>query len=88
LRPSTPRTNARSQEVGVFDRVPATAILTLRHRVLPIWLGVLSILVFIGAVFPWIPLFPLWVLLTSIVLLVRMRRAAPAQEPVSPSVST
>ena len=62
---------------GIFAMAGAAAILTFKHRVLPIWLGVLSILVFIGAVFPWIPLFPLWVLLTSIVLLVRMRRPAP-----------
>lgn len=73
---------------GILAMAAAAAILTLRHRVLPIWLGVLSILVFLGAVFPWIPLFPLWVLLTSIVLLVRMRRAAPVEEPVGPSVSS
>jgi uncharacterized membrane protein YkvI len=62
---------------GILAMAGAAAILTFRHRVLPMWLGALSILVFIGAAFPWIPLFPLWVLLTSIVLLVRMRRPAP-----------
>jgi hypothetical protein len=73
---------------GILAMAGAAAILTFRHRLLPTWLGVVSILVFIGAVAPWIPLFPAWVLLTSIVLLVRMRRAAPAQEPLSPPVSS
>jgi hypothetical protein len=62
---------------GLLAMTGAATILTFRHRVLPTWLGVFSILAFLSAVTPWIPLFPLWVLLTSIVLLVRMRRPAP-----------
>jgi len=61
---------------GILAMSGAAAVLTLRHGVLPKWLGWLSILVFVAAVMPWIPLLPVWVLLTSITLLVRMRRSA------------
>jgi hypothetical protein len=66
---------------GILAMAGAATILTFRHRVLPMWLGVFSILAFLSALAPWIPLFPLWVLLTSIVLLARMRRPAPAPTP-------
>jgi hypothetical protein len=62
---------------GILAMAGAATILTFRHRVLPLWLGVFSILAFLSALLPWIPLLPLWVLLTSIVLLVRMRRPSP-----------
>lgn len=61
---------------GILAMSGAAAVLTLRHGVLPKWLGWLSIVVVVGAVMPWVPLFPVWVLLTSITLLVRMRRSA------------
>ena len=65
---------------GILAMMGAVSILTFRHRVLPRWLGVFSILAFLSGVVPWVPLLPLWILLTSIVLLVQMRRTPPAAE--------
>lgn len=53
----------------------AAAVVTLRFGVLPRWLGWLSVLAFVAAIaMPWIPVFALWVLLVSIVLIVERRR--------------
>lgn len=56
--------------VGAFGA--SAAVLILRYKVLPWWLGALAVLVFLSGLAPWmapVVLLP-WVLLTSIVLLV------------------
>jgi hypothetical protein len=63
---------------GILAMAGAATILTFRHRVLPRWLGVFSILAILSAVAPWMPLLPLWILLTSIYLLVHTSRPLPA----------
>jgi len=60
----------------------STAIITMRFRALPIWLGwVSALLAVIGVIGPisWTLLlvFPLWVLVTSIVLYQRQNTSAP-----------
>jgi hypothetical protein len=55
----------------------AAAVVILRFGVVPKWLGWFAALTFVGAILlPWIPLFALWVLLVSIVLLVELRGMA------------
>lgn len=48
-----------------------TAMLVLRFKVLPLWLGAVAVLVFLGGFVPWMgaPILALWVLLTSLALL-------------------
>jgi hypothetical protein len=56
----------------------AAAVVVLRFGVLPKWLGWVAALTFVTAIVaPWIPLFAVWVLLVSIVLLVERRGLAP-----------
>jgi len=57
-----------------------TAMLVLRFKVLPRWLGALAVLVFLGGFVPWMgaPIFSLWVLLASLALLVERRRPTAA----------
>ncbi len=59
----------------------AAAVVILRFGLLPKWLGWAAVVAFAAAIVaPWIPVFALWVLLVSIVLLVEGRR--PGQESV------
>lgn len=53
----------------------AAAILILRFKPMPRWLGVLAVIVFLGGFAPWmgLPLFALWVLFASIALLIEGR---------------
>jgi len=53
----------------------AASVLILRFKPLPRWLGALAVLVFLSGFVPWMggPVLGLWVLLTSIVLLVQGR---------------
>ncbi len=53
----------------------AAAVVIFRFGVLPKWLGWIAVLAFAAAIVaPWIPLFVVWALLVSIVLLVEGRR--------------
>ncbi len=55
----------------------SAAVLILRFKLLPRWLGALAVLVFLsGVVVPWMAgvVLALWILLTSIVLLVEERK--------------
>jgi hypothetical protein len=57
----------------------AAAVVILRFGVLPKWLGWIAVLSFAAAIVaPWIPVFAMWALLVSIVLLVEGRRLGPA----------
>jgi len=58
----------------------SAAVLILRFKLLPRWLGALAVLVFLGGFVPWMgwALLALWVLLASIVLLVQERERATA----------
>jgi hypothetical protein len=56
----------------------AAAVVVLRFGVLPKWLGWLAALAFVAAIVaPWVPLFAVWVLLVSIVLLVERKGVSP-----------
>lgn len=60
----------------------SAALLTLRFKLLPPWLGWFAVLVFLGGFVPWIggPVLILWVVFASIALLVETRRTpAPVQ---------
>jgi hypothetical protein len=60
----------------------AAAAVSFAHRTLPIWLGVLAVVVALGALAPWIGIFVFvaWVLATSIAEGIRALRPAPAAE--------
>ena len=54
----------------------SAAVLILRFKLLPRWLGALAVLVFLSGFAPWLAgvVLALWILLTSIVLLVEERK--------------
>ena len=58
------------------------AVASFAYRTLPIWLGVLAVVVALGALAPWIGIFIflLWVLATSIVEFIRAFRPATAAQ--------
>jgi hypothetical protein len=57
----------------------AAGLIILRFKVLPKWIGWLSIAVFVGAfVAPLVPLFALWVLSVSVVVLIESREGSRA----------
>ena len=60
----------------------AAAAASFAYRTLPIWLGVLAVVVTLGALAPWIGIiiFVLWVLATSIVEIIRALRPAVAAD--------
>jgi hypothetical protein len=69
---------------GIVAMGAATAILTLRHRVLPAWIGWLAVLVAVAGLIPFVGflVFIVWSLVLAIFLLVEQRRApspSPAQ---------
>lgn len=56
---------------GILLFMGAAAVLVLHSGVLPKWLGWAAVVAAVAAIAPWIPIFVVWILVTSIYLLVR-----------------
>jgi hypothetical protein len=63
---------------GIALMMAAAAALILKAGALPSWLGWLAALGLLASPMPWIPVFALWVLATSIYLLASGRETTPA----------
>jgi hypothetical protein len=63
----------------------AAAVLILRFKLLPRWLAPLAVLLFLGGLAPWIavPVLALWVLVVSIVPLVKAGEQPPLEHKLS-----
>ena len=69
-------TQSRATKSARHRRGITAAVASFTYRILPVWLGVLAVLVALGALAPWIgiAIFGVWVLAASIVELISASR--------------